>query len=112
MQASPYLPILTTLSLITTPFTEYLWTWDHFLQVGRDFELSLIALWSFLCLAMVLSKSYKHYVDVPLSAQRWLAATFDDFVVLSVVPAGPFLNLERVPPHDPSLCASELPLQI
>jgi hypothetical protein len=104
--------MLTTLSLITMPITEHLWTWDCFLQGGRDFELSSIALLSFLCLVMVLSRTYKQCVDVLFSVRDCSASTFDDHVGLSVVLAGAFLSLEKVAPLDPGLCGSQLTLQI
>ena len=112
MWVSRYLLMLTALSLLTMPITEDLWNWDHFLQSGRDFEVGLILLLSFLCLVMVLSKTNKHCVDALLTARRYLAAPFDDPAVLSVPLAGAFLNLQRVPPPDPGICTSALPLQI
>ena len=51
--------ILTAISLITMPVTQHLWTWDHFLHGGRDFELSTLMILSFLGLVLVLSKNLK-----------------------------------------------------
>ena len=107
---SRYLLILTAVSLITMPITQHLWTWDRFLQGGRDFELGTFVLLSFLCLVMVLSRSYQNRVDVLLSARTFLAALFDD--LLSAVLAGAFLNLQRVPLPHPVICTSDLPLRI
>jgi hypothetical protein len=104
--------ILTTLSLIAMPITERLWNWDHFLQSGRDFEISLILLLSFFCLVMVHSRTYKRCVDVLLSAQSVLAAPFEDLVVFPEILAGSFLNLQRAPPPNPGICGSDTRLQI
>jgi len=108
---SRYLLILTTLSLLAMPITEHFWDWDRFLQTGRDFEIGLILLLSFLCLVMVLSRSYRHCVDALLSARNCLAAAFDN-LVLSVPLAGALLNLQTVSPPDPGIYTSEMHLQI
>jgi hypothetical protein len=107
-----YLLILTALSLITMPITEHLWTWDRFLQGGRDFELGTLALLSFLSLVLVLAKGYKQCVDVLISARRWLAVKFNDLVVPRVPLSGASSNLCRVVPPDPGTCISDIPLQI
>ncbi len=51
-----YLLILSAISLITMPVTQHLWTWDHFLHGGQDFELTTLIILTFLCLVLVLSK--------------------------------------------------------
>jgi hypothetical protein len=94
------------------PVTEHLWTWDRFLQGGRDFELGTLMLLSTLCLALVLSKGYKQCFDMLLSARRTLAVNFDDLVVPAVSLFAGFSHLRRIPPPDPGTCASALPLQI
>jgi len=45
------------------PVTQYLWTWDHFLHGGRDFELSALMALSLFCLVLVLAKHCKQCVD-------------------------------------------------
>ena len=112
VRISRYLLILTALSLITMPITEHFWTWDRFLQGGRDFELESIVLLSFLCLVMVLSKGDRHCVGLLFSAWRRLADAFDDPVVRSGLLAGAYLNPQMVPPPGPGICASDLPLQM
>jgi hypothetical protein len=70
--------LLTAVSLFTMPITQYLWTWDRFLQGGRDFELGGLLLLSFLSLVLVLSRSCKQSFDSMLSAWRVLASNFKD----------------------------------
>ncbi len=65
--------ILSVLSLLTMPITEHLWTWDRFLQTGRDFELGLLLVLTLLCLVLVLSKQHKHIVESMLAMCRRLA---------------------------------------
>ncbi len=107
-----YLLFFTALSLITMPITEHLWTWDRFLQGGRDFELGTLMLLSTLCLALVLLKGYKQCFDMLLSARRTLAVNFDDLVASAAPLLAAFSHLRRIPPPDPGTCASALPLQI
>jgi hypothetical protein len=58
------------------PVTERLWTWDHVLQGGRDFELSMILVLSFLCLVLVLSRHGRRYFDQLFASWCTLAAAF------------------------------------
>ncbi len=45
--------VLTAIQLITMPFTQYLWTWDHFLHGGRDFETGALMIVTFVCFALL-----------------------------------------------------------
>jgi hypothetical protein len=72
MLVGRFLLISSALSLLTMPVTEHLWTWDHFFQTGRDFELSTLLVLTFLCLALVLSKQGKHAIEFLLSIGRRL----------------------------------------
>jgi hypothetical protein len=65
--------VLTAISLITMPVTQHLWTWDHFLHGGKDFELSTLMILSFLGLVLVLAKSLKQCIDSLLSGLCTLA---------------------------------------
>jgi hypothetical protein len=65
--------ILTAISLITMPVTQHLWTWDHFLRGGKDFELSTLMILSILALVLVLSKNLKQSIDSLLSGLCILA---------------------------------------
>jgi hypothetical protein len=106
-----YLLILTTLSLITMPVTQHLWTWDR-LRGGRDFELGTLMVLSILCLALVVSKSYKQCIDLWLCARRFLAVRFHDFVAPEISVAGTFSNPRLAPPPQAALCTLDIPLQV
>jgi len=94
------------------PVTENLWTWDRFLQGGRDFEVGTITVLSILCLALVLSKNLKQCFDLLLSARRYLAVNFDDPDVAVVSLSATLSNFRREAPPDRLSCTSFLPLLI
>jgi len=53
--------VLVAIELITMPLTQYLWTWDHFLHGGRDFEMNLLMTVTFLCFGLLRAQhSGKH----------------------------------------------------
>ena len=81
--------IFSGLSLLTMPITEHLWTWDRFLQTGRDFELGLLLVLTLLCLVLVLSKQHKHTVESMLAMCRRLAIRHAR-VAMQMCPAGAF----------------------
>jgi len=76
--AGRYLLILSVLSLLTMPITEHYWTWDRFLQTGRDFELGTLLVLMLLCLVLVLSKQRKQCIESFLSLSHILAFRFAD----------------------------------
>lgn len=78
MWAGRYLLILSALSLLTMPITEHYWTWDHFLQTGRDFELGTLLVLMLLCLVLVLSKQRMQCIESFLSFSHILAVKFAD----------------------------------
>ena len=53
------------------PWTESIWTFDHFLRGGQDLEFSLIALASSICLALVISLQANTCVGLLLTIRRW-----------------------------------------
>ena len=55
--------IFMAVSLATMPVTQHLWTWDHFLHGGRDFELGVLMVLSLLSLALVLAKASKQCIQ-------------------------------------------------
>jgi hypothetical protein len=63
-----FLLLLTTVSLITMPLTQRIWTWDHFLQGGQDFEFGALAILTTLCLVLLLARHFKQSVDLLLAA--------------------------------------------
>ena len=55
------------------PLTQYLWSWDHFLHGGQDFELGILMALTLLCLALLLSKQCKRNLSDSLARIRYLA---------------------------------------
>ncbi len=70
--------IFTAISLCTMPVTQHLWTWDHFLHGGRDFELGMLMVLSLLSLVLVLAKSCKQCIHALLSALAQSRSPFRD----------------------------------
>ncbi len=58
------------------PVTQHLWTWDHILHGGNDFELTTLLLLSFLGMALVLSRHFKQSLDSLFAALRFLSYIF------------------------------------
>ena len=110
--AGRYLLILSALSLLTMPITEHFWTWDHFFQTGRDFELCTLMVLMFFCAVLVLSKQRKQCVESFLSLRPILAFRFADDVASSICRPvmASVANSETVTGTQTDLCG--LPLQI
>ena len=104
--------ILTTVSLLTMPVTQHIWTWDHFLHGGQDFELNTLFVLSILCLVLVLLKHGKQSIDSLFANWCLLAFIFNHRRLVRTPMRGAFLILlaERVP--SPDLAIYNLPLQI
>jgi hypothetical protein len=51
--AGRLLLLLSALLLAATPWTEYFWDFDHFLQGGQDLEFGLLSVLTVLCLVLV-----------------------------------------------------------
>jgi hypothetical protein len=63
VRAGRTLLVINAIVLISSGFTEHLWTWDHFLRGGQDFELSLLALLAFFCLILVFANYFRRRVS-------------------------------------------------
>jgi len=48
--------ILTAASVITSPITQQVWTWDRFLHGGQDFESGVLVVLVSLCLLLLLAQ--------------------------------------------------------
>ena len=94
------------------PVTQHLWTWDHFLHGGQDFELNTLFILSILCLAQVLLKHGKHCIDSLFAIWNLLVFIFDGSQLVRTPTQGAFwiLREERIP--RPDLAINNLPLQI
>lgn len=64
--------VLAAVELISTPLTQYVWTWDHFLHGGMDFESSFLFLVICLGLLLVLRHHCRQAEDLPLL--KWLSS--------------------------------------
>jgi len=83
--------ILAAVSLLTMPLTQHIWTWDHFLRGGQDFESGMLILVTILCLAVLLSQLCKRHVDLLFAARSLLAFLRMDRESAGVTPAGRFI---------------------
>ena len=70
------LMFLTLVLVVVMPLTEYFWHFDRFMQGGQDFELSLLAAMTFLCLILVLFQKGKRSVALLMALRRWLGFVF------------------------------------
>lgn len=69
--------VLATISVLTTPLTQEIWTWDHFLRGGQDFETGILTIVIILCLAVLLSQICKKRADLLLRLRRMLDFPFN-----------------------------------
>jgi hypothetical protein len=65
---------LVTLSQITMPLTQHLWTWDRFLHGGQDFETGTFLILISFCLIVVMMRACKSVVERLLACWRRLVA--------------------------------------
>ncbi len=70
------------------PLTQHLWTWDHFLRGGQDFESSLLIIVVSLCLVLVLAHHCQSGVDWLLALQRLFLPIFPDNRLRAMPPVG------------------------
>lgn len=106
---SRFLLILATIELLTWPLTQHLWTWDHFLHGGQDFESCLLVAVISLCLVLLLAQHSKHLSDRLLAILRPIRFIAPDLelsasnlnrsllILLSKLPASCFLSLDSFP---------------
>jgi hypothetical protein len=59
---SRLLLILAAVELVTGPLTQQLWTWDHLLHGGQDFESFLLVAVISLCLVLLLAQHKKDHL--------------------------------------------------
>jgi hypothetical protein len=60
--------IAISISLITMPLTQHVWTWDRFLHGGHDFEFGMLTILTTLSLVLLLAQLCKQGVGLLLSA--------------------------------------------
>jgi hypothetical protein len=67
--------VLTAVSLVTSPFTQGVWTWDRFLRGGQDFESGVLLVLVSFCLLFLLAQLFKRAVNLVLAAYNLSART-------------------------------------
>jgi hypothetical protein len=94
------------------PATQHIWTWDHFLRGGHDFELTTLLVLSFLGMALVLSRQFKDCLDSLFASWRLLSFTFNDSVQGRIPIVGIFSVLQAECLASPPAGIYSLPLKI
>lgn len=111
-QVGRALLILTAILLVTAPLTQYIWTWDHFLHGGQDYELSTLMVLAFLCLALVLAQHCKQSMDLLFATRRPCSFFFRAPIVAKVALVGVSSIFDSECEASPGLEKLGLPLQI
>ncbi len=106
--------MLLTVSLVAVmPMTEYFWQFDQFMRGGQDFELSLLAMMTFLCLILVLLQLGRGNIRLLMSWRHWLANVFRG---ADPCPPGSLTGLigalHAIPIPSAALSLYNLPLQV
>jgi hypothetical protein len=94
------------------PVTQHLWTWDHFLRGGNDFEMTTLLVLSFLGMALVLSRQVKQCLDSLFAALRFLSFTIRDRMHGRIFEDGAFRLFRAECLANPPIDMYSLPLQI
>ena len=104
--------MLATISVLTAPLTQDIWTWDHFLRGGQDFETGMLSILIVLCLAVLLTQTCKRQLDSLLTRYRALAYAFrhGELPGVSIVKAFSVFRVERV--RGAAIDSYTLPLKI
>ncbi len=108
-----FLVLCAGLIILLMPWTEQHWTFDGFLHGRPDFELSLLAVVTMLCLVLLLAFMAKHSVAVLLSLRIWFSRMFNKAGLLAQLS---FCGLRSesvgAPGPYPAMGFYNLPLQI
>jgi hypothetical protein len=113
VRAGRILLVINVIVLILSAFTEHLWTWDHFLRGGQDFELSLLALLAFFCLILVFANYFRRRVSDLLDRDSGSCLTADLCAPsLRAAPTLLAVFAERPPGHTHGLGLSSVILRI
>lgn len=65
--------LLAAIVLIAIPFTQEIWTWDHFLRGGHDFETNLLLFVTTMCLVLVLTQSCNQRMTLLFTSPAWFS---------------------------------------
>ena len=98
--------------LVTAPLTQHVWTWDHFLYGGQDYESSTLMILVFLSLVLVLAQHCKQSMSLLFAA--WCQGSFlsRDPLLRRIALEGPFSISHSECGASPGLEMYSLPLQI
>jgi len=107
-----FLLVLTAVELLSMPVTQYVWTWDHFLHGGMDFESSLLFLVICLGLLLVLRHHYREDENLPDLRRRLSLRNFDTRKSVAIPETGFLLAFRRERRASSDLATYNLPLQI
>lgn len=104
--------VFATISLLTMPLTQHVWTWDHFLHGGQDFESVMLGIVIMLCLAVLLSQLCKQLVDSLFAACRPRTFAFIDHEWTEMPQSGALFigHMEQL--TDAAKTINKLPLKI
>lgn len=84
--------LLVAVSLLTMPLTQRIWTWDHFLRGGHDFESGMLVIVTTLCLAVLLVQVCKRRVASLFAACRLFGFPSDKCILFrSALPRAFFI---------------------
>lgn len=109
---SRFLLLLAAVELITMPLTQQIWTWDHFLRGGQDFEFGLLTIVTCLCLGLLRAQHCRQRIKV-LLAVRWLfCQLFRRRELLRTIREGVVPAFRHGRMADPGPHLLSLPLQI
>jgi hypothetical protein len=111
-EMSRFLLMLTTVVLITSPLTQSIWDWDHFLRGGQDFETGVLLVLITLSLVLLLGQHCKQSVEHLLGACSLFSFILDDRLLARTSAGEAITNLrgERAPIPFSGIC--NLPLLI
>lgn len=107
-----FLLILSAVSLITSPLTQQLWTWDRFLHGGQDFELAVLTMLTFYCLVVVLSNSCRLCVQSLFAPCPLLEGNSDERESAAISLHGTLKIFQSEAPAGPASRIFSIPLQI
>lgn len=109
---SRFLLLLAAIELITMPLTQQVWTWDHFLHGGQDFEFGLLTIVTCLCLGLLRAQHCRQGIKVLLAVQWVLSRIFRrlEWSGMMLAVSVPALRVRHMTDPGPPLLS--LPLQI
>ncbi|HEY2471954.1 MAG TPA: hypothetical protein VGI45_29485 [Terracidiphilus sp.] len=104
--------ILATISLLTMPLTQHIWTWDHFLHGGQDFESGMLVIVTVLSLAVLLSQLCKQQVDSLFASCCLVISGFQDRELAGMHLFGAYFVFRSLKVTDTAIGIQSLPLKI